>query len=462
MTLWGVSRNVPITHHLVPRFNVTGPDGPLSGNITRIWVLVHWRIGAGIPLKSTASSPGFRWPNPIPEITTGFPKGPSVGSRVMGVMTVTVTGALVLYPTVAQQDPSGKGSTEASRTSRGPLVAFDGTFTSIRVSRQRTTSAAMPLKSTSLTPICISLSFCPMVGPKFFPTICTICPGTAVAGDTSLTVGTSTVKVPTVLVLGPDLTTTGPVTALRGTLTTIRAFSQCSTKPGALLLPKSTALSLVDTNLPNPSPVIVTVMPIGPESGLIAGAAHAPSHAKTTTRTVPRRAPVVRPRSLFIVSTPRVSKEVSHYNIGFQRAVKVRGSGIILGLWRAGQPVLFLRRGNPAWLPSPGRTRRSAPTESARVPFGATRSTSHAILPLRKEWLCQRTWRMSSSSIAMFRGSSAAPRARRAWRPASPKIWTRRYDPPLMTAGCWVKPSAEATRPVSRTMRVTRSSVPNS
>src|SRR5207245_2753029 len=280
MTLWGVNRNVPTTRDSFPRFTVTGPDAPLSGNITRIWVLVHWRIGAGIPLKSTASSPGFRWPNPIPEITTGFPKGPSVGSRVMGVMTVTVTGALVLYPTEAQQDPSGKGSTEASRTSRGPVVAFDGTFTSIRVSRQRTTSAAMPLMSTSFTP--------------------------------------------------------------------------------------------VDTNLPNPSPVIVTVMPIAPESGLIAGAAHAPSHAKTTTRTVPRRAPVVRPRSLFIVSTPRVSKEVSHYNIGFRRGVKVGGSGMILGLWRAGQPVLFLRRGNSAWLPSPGRTRRSAPTESARGPCGAT------------------------------------------------------------------------------------------
>src|SRR3989454_1708511 len=215
MTLWGVNRNVPTTRDSFPRFTVTGPDAPLSGNITRIWVLVHWRIGAGIPLKSTASSPGFRWPNPIPEITTGFPKGPSVGSRVMGVITVTVTGALVLYPTGAQQDPSGRGSTEASRTSRGTDVAFDGTFTSIRVSRQRTTSAAMPLKSTSLTPICISLSFCPMVGPKFFPTICTIWPGTAVGRDTSLTGGPSTVKGPTGLVPGAGLNTTGPAAALR-------------------------------------------------------------------------------------------------------------------------------------------------------------------------------------------------------------------------------------------------------
>src|SRR2546425_1094162 len=32
---------------------------------------------------------------------------------------------------------------------------------------------------------------------------------------------------------------------------------------------------------------------------------------------------------------------------------------------------LFLRRGNPMWLPSPGRTRRSAPTHPAWI--GATR-----------------------------------------------------------------------------------------
>src|SRR5437667_12249303 len=75
MTLWGVNRNMPTTRDSFPRFNVTGPDEPLRGNITRIWVLVHWRIGAGIPLKSTASSPGLRWPNPIPEITTGVPEG---------------------------------------------------------------------------------------------------------------------------------------------------------------------------------------------------------------------------------------------------------------------------------------------------------------------------------------------------------------------------------------------------
>ena len=63
---------------------------------------------------------------------------------------------------------------------RGPLVAFEGTFTSMRESLQRRTSAGTPLNSTSLTPNCISLSFCPTVGPKFRPSIWTISPAGAV------------------------------------------------------------------------------------------------------------------------------------------------------------------------------------------------------------------------------------------------------------------------------------------
>src|SRR5213593_1381872 len=287
MILWGVKRNPPTTRDSLPRFNVTGPDNPLNGNITRICVLVHWRIGAGIPLKSTASSPGFLWPNPRPEITTGLPMGPSVGSRVMAVMTVKATGAVLLYSTGAQQDPSGKGSMEATLTTSGPVVAFDGTFTSIRVSRHCTTSAATPLNCTSLTPKGINGSFMPMLGPKLRPIICTVAPGAASFGKTSLMVGISTVKTPAVLVLWPDLTSTGPVVALRGTLTMIRPSSHRSTRPGALFLPKSTALSLVDTNFPNPSPVMVTAMPIGPESGVIAVAADATLVTKTPRSKMP-------------------------------------------------------------------------------------------------------------------------------------------------------------------------------
>src|SRR5438094_1679216 len=227
----------------------------------------------------------------------------------MAVMTVKATGAVLLYSTDAQQDPSGKGSMEATLTTSGPVVAFDGTFTSIRVSRHCTTSAATPLNCTSLTPKGINGSFMPILGPKLRPIICTVAPGAASFGETSLMVGTSTVKVPTVLVLGPDLTSTGPVTALRGTLTTIRAFSHCSPNPGALLLPKSTALSLVDTNLPNPSPVMVTVMPIGPESGLIAGAAHAGFPATTPTERTAISQNFFMPYGLPIRKNPRSSSE---------------------------------------------------------------------------------------------------------------------------------------------------------
>src|SRR5881397_4395507 len=150
----------------------------------------------------------------------------------MEVTTVNLTGAAVLYSTGAQQDPSGKGSMEATLTTSGPVVAFDGTFTSIRVSRHCTTSAATPLNCTSLTPKGINVSFMPMLGPKLRPIICTVAPGVASFGETSLMVGASTEKVPAALVPLPDLTTTGPVAALRGTLTMIRPSSHCSTRPG--------------------------------------------------------------------------------------------------------------------------------------------------------------------------------------------------------------------------------------
>src|SRR5437016_12804689 len=309
MTLWGAKRNSPTTRDSFPRFNIAGPDVPLSGNITRICVLVHSRIGAGTPLKSTASWPGFLWPNPRPEITTGLPIGPSVGSRVIGIITVKVTGAVVLYCTGAQQDPSGKGSMEATLTTSGPVVAFDGTFTSIRVSRHCTTSAATPLNCTSLTPNGINGSFMPMLGPKLRPIICTVAPGAASFGETSLMVGASTVKVPAAFVPLPDLTTTGPEAALRGTLTMIRPSSHCSTRPGAFVLAKSTALSFVDTNFPNPSPVMVTAMPIVPESGLIAEAAQAPSQAKTPTERIAKSQNVFMPYSLSIRKNPRSSSE---------------------------------------------------------------------------------------------------------------------------------------------------------
>src|SRR5207253_9004519 len=100
--------------------------------------------------------------------------GPSVGPRVMAVMTVKATGAVLLYSTGAQQDPSGKGSMEATLTTSGPVVAFDGSFTSIRVSRHCTASAATPSNCTSLTLNGINGSLMPILGPKLRTIICTV------------------------------------------------------------------------------------------------------------------------------------------------------------------------------------------------------------------------------------------------------------------------------------------------
>src|SRR5207249_1568025 len=126
-------------------------------------------------------------------------------------------------------------------------------------------------------------------------------------------------------VLLPDLTTTGPVTALRGTLTTIRSFSHCSTRPAALFLPKSTALFLADTNFPNPSPVMVTVTPIGPESGLIAVTAQACPPATMPTARVAESKDVFISEA-FSFENIRSSREVSHYNTARLESVKEEGS----------------------------------------------------------------------------------------------------------------------------------------
>src|SRR5207302_9645159 len=117
---------------------------------------------------------------------------------------------VLLYSTGAQPDASGKGSMEATLTTSGPVVAFDGSFTSIRVSRHCTTSAATPLNCTSLTPKGINGSFMPILGPKLRPIICTVAPGDASFGESSLMVRDSPETVPLTVVLLPNGTPTKP------------------------------------------------------------------------------------------------------------------------------------------------------------------------------------------------------------------------------------------------------------
>src|ERR1700726_2592451 len=67
---------------------------------------------------------------------------------------------------------------------------------------------------------------------------------------------------------------------------------------------------------------------------------------------------------------------------------------------------------------------------------------------------------ISSSSTDAPRGSSATPIAARACLPASPKISSNSIDAPSTTWGWPLKPSADATHPLSLIIRLIRSSVP--
>src|SRR5439155_17036080 len=68
---------------------------------------------------------------------------------------------------------------------------------------------------------------------------------------------------------------------------------------------------------------------------------------------------------------------------------------------------------------------------------------------------------VSSISTAAPRGSAATPMAERVWRPASPNTSCSTRLAPSTTAGWASKPGAEATNPVTRTTRTTRSRLPS-
>ena len=69
---------------------------------------------------------------------------------------------------------------------------------------------------------------------------------------------------------------------------------------------------------------------------------------------------------------------------------------------------------------------------------------------------------MASTSTGIPNGSSPAPIADRAWRPASPQISRIKSLKPLMAAGVTLNPSAHLTKPSALIHRPTRSRVPSS
>ena len=170
----------------------------------------HWAIVAWRPPNVTLSPAPFAAPKPWPKKTTFVPTGPLMGSTRMLGINFRGTALLTLYWTVAQQDPSGKGSDEANRTSTSPDAAFVGTSTSMMSSFHRRGLTTTPPIITSLTPNIVLGSRGPAVTPKCAPVICTVWPGSISAGVTAVIAGCIIINFPADSFFFPAMISTGP------------------------------------------------------------------------------------------------------------------------------------------------------------------------------------------------------------------------------------------------------------
>ena len=181
------------------------PEVPPEGTGATTWVAVQLCGVAVCPLKVTLLEP-CEEPNPLPLMVTTVPTAPEVGDTLLmpgAELTVKVTPLLARPLAV---------------TTTLPVVAPEGTGTSILVDVQLRGVAAVPLNLTVLEP---------WVEPKFVPVIVTAVAMPPEVGDKLEIAGaTSTVKVTPLLGTPLTVTTTGPLVAPVGTGTTIFAAAQ--------------------------------------------------------------------------------------------------------------------------------------------------------------------------------------------------------------------------------------------
>lgn len=142
-------------------------------------------------------------------------------------------------------------------TTMFPDVAPLGTLATIKVFPQSEIAvAAVPLKLTVLAPC---------VEPKFDPEIVTGAPTAAVPGETLVIVGTGTTeKFAPLLAFPLTVTTTFPLVAPIGTVATIEVALQLPIVVAGVPLNVTVLVPCVD---PKVAPVIVTLVPTGPEVG---------------------------------------------------------------------------------------------------------------------------------------------------------------------------------------------------
>jgi hypothetical protein len=182
-------------------------------------------------------------PKFVPVIVTDVPTAPLVGDRLVmlgGTVTVKLTPLLASPPTV---------------TTTLPVVAPDGTGTTMLVFDQLVGVAVVPLKVIVLVPF---------VEPKFVPvTVIDVPTGPFVGARVVMLGGTLTVKLKPLLATPPTLTTTLPVVAPVGTGTVILVADQLV---GVAVVPLNVTV-LVLCVAPKFVPVTVTDVPTTPLDG---------------------------------------------------------------------------------------------------------------------------------------------------------------------------------------------------
>ncbi len=244
LVMLGLADTVKLTPLLAtpPTVTTTFPVvAPVGTDVARLVALQLVTVAA-VPLNVTLLVP---WVDPkfVPVIVTAVPTGPEVGDTVvmLGLAdTVKLTPLLATPPTV---------------TTTFPVVAPVGTDVARLVAPQLVTVAAVPLNVTLLVP---------WVDPKFVPVIVTAVPTGPEVGDTIVMLGVAdTVKLTPLLATPPTVTTTFPVVAPVGTDVARLVAPQLVTV-AAVPLNVTLLVPWVD---PKFVPVIVTVVPTGPEVG---------------------------------------------------------------------------------------------------------------------------------------------------------------------------------------------------
>ena len=224
-----------------PTLTVTGPVLTLDGAAALIEVALQPVTLAGNPLKRTTLVPWLA-PKFWPEIVTAVPAAPVEGEMpvMLGPGDTVKAKLLLLIPPAV--------------TTRGPVVAPEGTGTTMLPSLQLKGVATVPLKVTLPLP-------CGMPNPDPLIVICVFT--APLAGETPLIAGGGiTVKL-VEFDATPCVTITGPVVAPEGIGTTICVLFQLA---GVALVP----LKLIrPATVPKFVPATVTEEPTRAESGEI-------------------------------------------------------------------------------------------------------------------------------------------------------------------------------------------------